>query len=256
MPIIRVVPYRYFLAVMASALVWGVGPSSAAAAVCADHPNQRSAQEAQDTRDADGDGIYCEALPCPCLKPGQGGGGQTAKPHTPAKKRAKKPAKKKVKPPAEIDAEIVRVIDGDTVRAKTSGGGFLTVRLIGVDSPEKTALRNGSAECGGLEAAAALEEYWQRTGPEVTLVTDSTQDRYDRYGRLLAYVEPLLAVEPDPITYQEFLLASGWSDVYVYESRFKRHNRFIDSAAIGSVARAGVWSLCEGDFHRPLKATS
>src|SRR5213078_1104283 len=28
-----------------------------------------------DTRDADGDGIYCEDLPCPCLKPGGGGGG-------------------------------------------------------------------------------------------------------------------------------------------------------------------------------------
>jgi hypothetical protein len=27
-----------------------------------------------DTRDADGDGIYCESLPCPCLKPGEDGG--------------------------------------------------------------------------------------------------------------------------------------------------------------------------------------
>ena len=29
-----------------------------------------AAQRAADTRDADNDGIYCEALPCPCLKPG------------------------------------------------------------------------------------------------------------------------------------------------------------------------------------------
>jgi hypothetical protein len=28
-------------------------------ATCADYPNQKAAQEAADTRDADGDGIYC-----------------------------------------------------------------------------------------------------------------------------------------------------------------------------------------------------
>lgn len=45
-------------------------PSAHAAAVCADYPNQAAAQRAADTVDADGDGIYCESLPCPCLKPG------------------------------------------------------------------------------------------------------------------------------------------------------------------------------------------
>lgn len=38
-------------------------PDSASAVVCSDFSNQREAQEAANTRDADGDGIYCEALP-------------------------------------------------------------------------------------------------------------------------------------------------------------------------------------------------
>ena len=46
------------------------GPTAHASAVCADYPNQAAAQRAADTVDADGDGIYCESLPCPCLKPG------------------------------------------------------------------------------------------------------------------------------------------------------------------------------------------
>src|SRR4051812_29218656 len=46
-----------------------------APSVCADYPNQAAAQRAHDTRDPDHDGIYCEDLPCPCLKPGQAGGG-------------------------------------------------------------------------------------------------------------------------------------------------------------------------------------
>src|SRR5436190_1573183 len=47
-------------------------PDARAAAVCADYPNQKAAQQAHDTIDADHDGIYCEDLPCPCLKPGSG----------------------------------------------------------------------------------------------------------------------------------------------------------------------------------------
>jgi Protein of unknown function (DUF1524) len=40
--------------------------SVAQAATCADFPNQAAAQEAANTRDSDGDGVYCESLPCPC----------------------------------------------------------------------------------------------------------------------------------------------------------------------------------------------
>lgn len=55
-------------------------PSSASAATCADYATQAEAQRAADTRDADGDGIYCENLPCPCSK---GGGGSTSPPPAP-----------------------------------------------------------------------------------------------------------------------------------------------------------------------------
>jgi hypothetical protein len=44
-----------------------VPAGNAQAATCADHATQASAQRAQDTRDGDGDGIYCESNPCPCL---------------------------------------------------------------------------------------------------------------------------------------------------------------------------------------------
>lgn len=53
------------------------GVPTAHAATCAAYSNQAAAQRAHDTRDADGDGIYCESLPCPCATaaPGSGGGG-------------------------------------------------------------------------------------------------------------------------------------------------------------------------------------
>src|SRR3954468_24760209 len=59
-------------------------PVAHASATCADYPNQAAAQRAADTRDADGDGIYCESLPCPCLRPGESGGADPALTPTPA----------------------------------------------------------------------------------------------------------------------------------------------------------------------------
>src|SRR5207237_1341487 len=48
--------------------------ASAHATTCSAYPNQAAAQRAADTVDADRDGVYCESLPCPCLKPGDSGG--------------------------------------------------------------------------------------------------------------------------------------------------------------------------------------
>jgi hypothetical protein len=63
------------LAVVAGLVFIGGLPHTASAATCSDYSNQADAQRAMDTRDADGDGIYCEGLPCPCLHPGDDGGG-------------------------------------------------------------------------------------------------------------------------------------------------------------------------------------
>ncbi len=63
----------------------GARGDAARAATCADYPNQAAAQRAHDTRDADGDGIYCESLPCPCDKTAgdSGGGGAPTAPPAP-----------------------------------------------------------------------------------------------------------------------------------------------------------------------------
>jgi Deoxyribonuclease NucA/NucB len=55
-------------------------PRAVAAASCRDYPNQAAAQRAADTRDPDGDGIYCESLPCPCSSAAGGGNPPAPKP--------------------------------------------------------------------------------------------------------------------------------------------------------------------------------
>ena len=75
----RVASLVVFLVVVL-ALVGAINGAPAQAATCATYPNQAAAQHAHDTRDADGDGIYCESLPCPCAKPGDAGGGGAPQP--------------------------------------------------------------------------------------------------------------------------------------------------------------------------------
>ena len=54
--------------------VTAAAPVAHAAATCSNYANQKAAQDAADTRDGDGDGIYCEDLPCPCSTEAGGGG--------------------------------------------------------------------------------------------------------------------------------------------------------------------------------------
>jgi hypothetical protein len=61
---------KTMLLVVAALIAVVTLPSSASAETCSDYATQADAQRAADTRDADGDGIYCESLPCPCLKSG------------------------------------------------------------------------------------------------------------------------------------------------------------------------------------------
>jgi micrococcal nuclease len=79
-------------------------------------------------------------------------------------------------------AVVSRVVDGDTVVART-GGRVERVRYIGVDTPED--VKPGTpVQCYSERAAAENRRLVERR--RVTLRFDA--ERRDRYGRLLAYV--------------------------------------------------------------------
>jgi micrococcal nuclease len=139
-------------------------------------------------------------------------------------------------------AQVVRPVDGDTLVAHAEGRTFY-VRLLGIDTPE-THRPGTPVECGGPQASASMNTL-APPGAHVRIETDPTQDRVDRYGRLLAYVWL-----PDGRLAETAQLESGWATTYVYQghpvSLFARL-----AAAMGDArgARRGVWSVCGGDFH-------
>jgi endonuclease YncB( thermonuclease family) len=220
-----------------AALGLGGNPAAAADRDCSDFASQRAAQNYflskggpgrdPDHLDADGDGIACEGNPCPC-KYSTGGGGSAPSPQ-------------------RIRGRIVRVVDGDTVRVSARGTRrrLYDVRLIGIDTPEKY----GRRECGSARASRAMRRR-APPGLRVRLVTDPSQDLFDRYGRLLAYV----VRRADGRDLGRAQLAHGLARVYVFDRPFRRLASYRRAARRARAAGRGVWRLCGGHFHQPLRA--
>jgi micrococcal nuclease len=145
----------------------------------------------------------------------------------------------------ELNARVVRVVDGDTLVASQDGRRFY-VRLLGIDTPE-THRPGRPVECGGPEASAHMREL-APPGTRVKLEIDPTQDRVDRYGRLLAYVW----LRGGRLIEDEQLRA-GWATSYVFAGRpVSRYAHLLASEGVARRERLGVWSQCGGRFHSGL----
>ena len=150
-------------------------------------------------------------------------------------------------PPDVLKGRIVAVVDGDTIKVRR-GRKTITVRMIGIDTPE-TKKPGTAVECGGPEATKNLKRlaFHNGEGRRVTLTTDPSQDRKDRYGHLLAY-----AKVSGGKTLQVAQLKAGWATVYVYDNKpFERYAQFRDLAIGAYQAERGAWGKCDGDFHQP-----
>lgn len=127
---------------------------------------------------------------------------------------------------------VLRVIDGDTLRLLTPSGS-LSVRLLGVDTPELHHPRKHK-QPGADEAASFLRSL--ADGTSVSLVCPPGFPSVDRYGRSLAYVLRY----PDNYCLNSAIVLSGYSRAY---GRF-RHPLLPQFRALEAIARAsrsGLW---------------
>jgi endonuclease YncB( thermonuclease family) len=244
----RLVAIAALLVLTAGAAITLSSPRPSAVAAekdCSDFPNQAAAQRDFtshggsptnnfDDLDADHDGLACESLPCPCSAAAGGRAG----------------AGNPIPQASRLRARAIEAVDGDTLKVKLRGSGsVLDVRLIGIDTPE-TRRPGIPIECGGPQASASMHRLADRR--RVTLITDPSQDRIDRYGRLLAY-----AIRRDGFDLDLAQLRRGWAEVYVYEHNpFRRVRGYRRAQGAARRAGRGVWGLCGGDFHTPAQLSA
>jgi endonuclease YncB( thermonuclease family) len=224
------------LLVLALAVVAGNTGASAADRDCSDFSSQAAAQRWFDKHgpgdpanlDGDGDGVACEANPCPCIKPGgghHGGGGGGGHHHGGGRNE---------------QARVVSVTDGDTVKVRQRGK-TRDVRLIGIDTPEVYF----GAECGGKQASKSMKHVLS-PGDRVRLVRDPTQGNRDVYARLLRYV---IRNGRDVGRKQ---IHRGWAKVFVFSRPFQRVGSYRRQERKASKRDRGVWNRCGGHFHQGL----
>jgi micrococcal nuclease len=135
--------------------------------------------------------------------------------------------------PATDTYPVVKVVDGDTVTIEKDGEN-VTLRLIGLDTPETVDPRK-PVQCFGREASDAAKKIL--SGKEVSIETDPSQDTYDKYGRLLAYV-----YLPDGTLFNEYMIAEGFGHEYTYDKPYRYQADFKQAETAAQMAGKGLWA--------------
>ena len=123
---------------------------------------------------------------------------------------------------------VTRVVDGDTIKLE----GGITVRLLGIDTPESVHPRK-PVECYGPEASKYLKD---RVLGEMVHLKFGV-DKADRYGRMLAYVYM------GRTDINQELVKKGYA--YVYPSKdYKTIHRYLHHARKARGKKLGLWGAC------------
>jgi micrococcal nuclease len=137
-------------------------------------------------------------------------------------------------PGTRLEARVVRVIDGDTVRARI-GGRVETVRYIGIDTPE-TKKPSTPVQCYGR--AASARNHRLVAGRAVLLRTDA--EARDRYGRLLAYVYR----RGDGTFVNAALVRDGFARTLTIAPNVAHAAELLRLSRAARAAGRGLWSAC------------
>lgn len=136
---------------------------------------------------------------------------------------------------------VRRIVDGDTIIVAQDGVD-IRVRLIGINAPESVDPRR-PVQCFGKEASEHMKQL--ALGQQVRLVLDPSQDRYDAYGRLLAYVYRF-----DGVFVNEAMIHDGFAYEYTFKTPYAFQQEFKRTESEARGEANGLWSpdTCNGRY--------
>lgn len=129
---------------------------------------------------------------------------------------------------------VTEVVDGDTIKIE----GNLTIRLLGIDTPETKDPRK-SVQCFGKEASNKLKNLIE--GKVVILEKDVTET--DKYKRLLRYV--YLPLDGGNLLFvNDYLVREGFARALTYPPDVKYTEQFLDAQGWAKEEKRGLWGRC------------
>jgi len=134
--------------------------------------------------------------------------------------------------PQLVPARVIRVVDGDTSHVDLDGSD-VTIRLIGIDTPEVDGPFTES-ECFGKAASHYAHELLE--GREVQLEFDV--ERVDPFDRTLAYVW----LGGDLVN--ERIVAEGFATVSTFPPNVRYVDRFLAAERLARERSLGLWGRC------------
>ncbi|MCX6738644.1 MAG: thermonuclease family protein [Candidatus Parcubacteria bacterium] len=129
--------------------------------------------------------------------------------------------------------DVVRIVDGDTLVARIDGVEE-KIRLIGINTPETVDPRK-MVECFGKEASDEAKRIL--TKKSVRIETDPSQDLYDKYGRMLAYI-----FLEDGTNFNQLMISNGYGYEYTYHLPYKYQKEFKQAEKYARENKKGLWA--------------
>ncbi len=126
--------------------------------------------------------------------------------------------------------ELKKVIDGDTIEIQNDEG-TIRLQLIGIDSPEPN-------ECFGKKARRKANEVLTQAG-QFIVEEDDTQDKKDKYERLLGYIHL-----PDGRNFNEMMIREGYASEYTFKKPYKYESDFKNAQRYAQQNNIGIWKNC------------
>lgn len=133
--------------------------------------------------------------------------------------------------------EVIEIIDGDTIKVKDlENRQIFKVRYLGIDAPEP----NGKdyETCFSNEAMERNKELVSGK----TLLLEYDLDRYDRFGRTLAYV-----YTEDGTFVNLELIENGFARFFLDSFNTLHQEEFLRAAMDSQENYLGLWGICGED---------
>ena len=142
-----------------------------------------------------------------------------------------------------FEGTVIHVADGDTITVQLPNKKTERIRLLGIDTPEMDASKNGPNEYGSLSRAHLA--IWAQKAKEFTtdkllhetvvISYDKKAGERDQYDRVLGYV-----TLDDGTDFNRVLLEKGYARVYTKET-FDRKQEYKNALQKAQNDEIGMW---------------